>query len=164
MSFTPSPHCSIFKLLCSSQRILLARWNHHCPLLSQHPWIPFKLLPWLATSCSCLSSQATWEAKIVRIMVQVQPRHKSSQDHIPTEKKVVNSDSHLSSQLWKEGENRIMVQAGLGKKARPYLQNNQTKRAEGMVQAVQHLLRKQEALSTNPVPPMYVCVCVCVCV
>jgi hypothetical protein len=56
-----------------------------------------------------------------------------------------------------------MVQAGLGKKARPYLQNNQTKRAEGMVQAVQHLLRKQEALSTNPVPPMYVCVCVCVC-
>jgi hypothetical protein len=46
---------------------------------------------------------------------------------------------------------RIMVQPGL-EKARPYLQNNQSKKTGGAVRVAEHLPSKCKALSSNPVP------------
>jgi hypothetical protein len=45
---------------------------------------------------------------------------------------------------------RIMVQTSLGKKRDPHLQNNQSKRAGGVAQVVEHLPSKCKALSSNP--------------
>jgi hypothetical protein len=47
-------------------------------------------------------------------------------------------------------EGSIMIQTGLGKKQNPHLQNNQSKKAGGGAQAVQHLPCKHKALSSNP--------------
>jgi hypothetical protein len=43
-----------------------------------------------------------------------------------------------------------MVQADLGKKARPYLKLTRAKRAGGVAQAAEHLPSKFEALNSNP--------------
>jgi hypothetical protein len=74
-----------------------------------------------------LSSQATWKIKIWRIMVQCQPRQKKfTRSHLKEKKLGVC----LSSQLLQE-VGTIKYEPAfcwLGKKARPYLQNNQSKK------------------------------------
>jgi hypothetical protein len=64
-----------------------------------------------------------------------------------SEKKAGCGDPILS--LWGVPNKKIAVQAGLGNKARSYLQNNQSKRAGGMSQAGEHLPSKRKALSSK---------------
>jgi hypothetical protein len=45
---------------------------------------------------------------------------------------------------------KITVSVHLTQKERPYLKNNQSKRAGGGTQVVEHLPSKNEALSSNP--------------
>jgi hypothetical protein len=42
------------------------------------------------------------------------------------------------------------MEAGLGKKAKPYFQITKEKRTGGMAKVVEHLPRKREALNSNP--------------
>jgi hypothetical protein len=65
------------------------------------------------------------------------------------EKKDGCGGAHLSSQLKWEEKNRIMVQAGLGKKWDTISKTTRAKKAGGMVHLVEHLLNKP----SNPGTP-----------
>jgi hypothetical protein len=69
----------------------------------------------------------------------------------PQQKKAGCSGEHLSSQLWWEVQNKRFCSPGQsGQKIRPYLQNNHTKKSEGIAQAVEGPPSKCEAPSSNP--------------
>jgi hypothetical protein len=57
----------------------------------------------------------------------------------------VSHPSHLGSV-----SRRILILAGVGKNARPYLKNNQRKKGFDVVQVVECLPSKHKALSSNP--------------
>jgi hypothetical protein len=57
---------------------------------------------------------------------------------------------HVSSQLNRSINGRIAVQGGLGINARPYSKNAYSKKGWDMVQEVEYLSGKHEALSSNP--------------
>jgi hypothetical protein len=52
--------------------------------------------------------------------------------------------------MWEAEMRRIEVQAGLGKKERPSLQNNQRKKPDDVAQVEEYLPSRYEALSSKP--------------